>query len=88
MARRGTIFTFTRDYLYDAPITPTLMAVIELEDGARFYCQGTDMDAQNAAIGQCVELTLRRLREGGGTHHYYWKCRTCFSLSSINGGAP
>jgi uncharacterized OB-fold protein len=75
MARRGTIFTFTKDYLHSTPNPPTVLAVIDLEDGARFYCQVTDVDAEKIKIGQGVELTLRRLKEGGGMHHYYWKCR-------------
>jgi uncharacterized OB-fold protein len=75
LAQRGTIFTYTRDYLYSAPNPPTVVAVIELEDGARFYCQVTDVDAEKVQIGQRVELTLRRFKEGGGMHHYYWKCR-------------
>jgi hydroxymethylglutaryl-CoA synthase len=75
MARRGTIFTFTKDYLHSTPNPPTVLAVIDLADGARFYCQVTDVDAEKIGIGQAVELTLRRLKEGGGMHHYYWKCR-------------
>ncbi len=75
MARRGTVFTYTKDYLYSAPNPPTVVAVIELEDGARFYCQVTDIDAEKIEIGQAVEFTLRRLKDGGGMHHYYWKCR-------------
>lgn len=75
LSRRGSIFTFTKDYLYGAPNPPTVVAVVELEDGARFYCQVTDVDPEKVKIGQSVELTLRRLKEGGGMHHYYWKCR-------------
>jgi hydroxymethylglutaryl-CoA synthase len=75
LSRRGTIFTFAKDYLYLAPNPPTCMAVVELEDGARFYCQVTDVNPETVKIGQNVELTLRRLKEGGGMHHYYWKCR-------------
>lgn len=75
MSRRGTIFTFTKDYLYPAPNPPTAMAVIELEDGARFYCQVTDIGVDEVKIGRRVKLTLRRLRESGGMHHYYWNCR-------------
>lgn len=75
LARRGTVFTFTRDYLYPAPQSPTVMTVIELEDRARFYCQMTDVNPEDIKLGQPVELTLRRMTEGGGMHHYYWKCR-------------
>jgi len=75
MGRRGTVFTFTKDYLYNAPISPVVLGVIEIEDGARFYCQLTDVDAEAVRIGQRVQFTLRRLKDGGKMHHYYWKCR-------------
>jgi hydroxymethylglutaryl-CoA synthase len=54
---------------------PTVMSVIELDGGGRFLCQMTDVDEREVAIGMPVELVLRRLREGGQNHHYYWKCR-------------
>ena len=75
MHRRGHVFTFTKDYLYNAPVSPVGVAVVELEDGARFYCQLTDIDTEAIEIGQRVQLTLRRLKDGGKMHHYYWKCR-------------
>jgi len=75
MRRRGIVFTFTKDYLYHAPVSPVGVGVIELEDGARFYCQLTDIDPEAIKIGEKVQLTLRRLQDGGKMHHYYWKCR-------------
>lgn len=75
MRRRGRVFTFTKDYLYNAPVSPVGVAVIELEDGARFFCQLTDIETEAIEIGQRVQLTLRRLKDGGRMHHYYWKCR-------------
>jgi hydroxymethylglutaryl-CoA synthase len=75
LARSGQVFTFTRDYLYESPAPPTVMCVVELDDGARFLCQMTDCIEAEAAIGARVALTPRRLRGGGSMHHYYWKCR-------------
>ncbi len=75
MARCGTVFTFTKDYLYAGVTQPTVMAILELSDGARFYCQMTDVDPEKVKIGMPVSLTLRRFKDGGGMHHYYWKCR-------------
>jgi 3-hydroxy-3-methylglutaryl CoA synthase len=75
LARRGRVFTFTKDFLYDAPVQPTVMAVVDLEGGGRFLCQMTDADPAAAEIGMEVELVLRRMREGAGDHYYYWKCR-------------
>jgi uncharacterized OB-fold protein len=35
----------------------------------------TDVVEREVRIGMPVELVLRRLRDGGHNHHYYWKCR-------------
>jgi len=75
LGRRGRVFTFTRDFLYDAPASPNIMAVVDLEGGGRFLCQMTDADPERVEIGMEVELVLRRLRESASMHHYYWKCR-------------
>ena len=75
LARRGRVFTFTKDFLYDAPVQPTVMAVVDLAEGGRFLCQMTDVDPAAVEIGMQVELVLRRMREGAGDHYYYWKCR-------------
>jgi hydroxymethylglutaryl-CoA synthase len=75
LGRTGRIFTFTKDYLYDAPVLPTVMSVIDLDGGGRFLCQLTDADEREVRIGMPVELVLRRMREGGQNHHYYWKSR-------------
>lgn len=75
LGRCGRVFTFTKDFLYDAPVQPTVMTVVDLEGGGRFLCQMTDVNERDVHIGMPVELVLRRLREGGHNHHYYWKCR-------------
>lgn len=77
LARTGRVFTFTKDYLYEAPVQPTIMAVVDLDGGGRFLCQMTDAEERQAEIGMPVELVLRRMREGAAMHHYYWKCRPC-----------
>lgn len=83
MCRRGIVFTFTKDYLYHAPVSPVGVGVIELDDGARFYCQLTDIDTEALTIGERVQLTLRRLKDGGKMHHYYWKCRPASAAEAV-----
>ena len=75
LSRRGRLFTFTKDFLYNAPVEATVMAVVDLDGGGRFLCQMTDADPSAVQIGMEVELVLRRMREGAGDHYYYWKCR-------------
>jgi 3-hydroxy-3-methylglutaryl CoA synthase len=75
LERAGQVFTFTRDHLYVAPDTPTIMAVVDLNHGGRLYLQMTDVDPEDVRVGDEVVLTLRRRKEGPNMHHYYWKCR-------------
>ncbi len=75
LARTGTVFTFAVDRLYPSPLPPTVMVVVDLDGGGRIYCELVDADPAQVVIGMPVELVIRRLREGGGLHHYYWKCR-------------
>jgi len=75
LARRGTLFTFTNDYLFESPDPPTTHAVVDLEGGGRLYCQLTDCEPERVAIDMPLELTFRRIHEGGGFNNYFWKAR-------------
>jgi len=75
LERTGSIFTFTRDHLYVAAESPTIMSVVDLDQGGRLYIQMTDVDPEDVRVGDEVVLTLRRRKEGPTMHHYYWKCR-------------
>ena len=75
LARRGVLFTFTNDYMFESPDPPTAHAVVDLDGGGRLYLQVTDCDAERVAIDMPLELTFRRLHEGGGFNNYFWKAR-------------
>jgi 3-hydroxy-3-methylglutaryl CoA synthase len=75
LARRGTLFTFTNDYIHDSPDAPTPHGVVELEGGARVYVQLTDVDADQVEVDMPVELTFRKYHEGSGIQNYFWKAR-------------
>ena len=75
LARRGTVFTFTIDHLAPVLEHPMPMAVIDLEGGGRVYLQVADAAEGEVKIGAPVELTFRRLHEGGGNRNYFWKAR-------------
>ena len=75
LARTGKIFTFAVDHLASSPFPPTIMAVVDLEGGGRIYCEVVDAEVDEVHIDLPVELVMRRLKEGGGLYHYYWKCR-------------
>jgi hydroxymethylglutaryl-CoA synthase len=75
LSRRGRVFTFTKDHLVPSPDPPTVMVAADLDGGGRFYTQLTDGDPDAVAFDLPVELTFRRLHEGGGLINYFWKFR-------------
>ena len=75
LARRGTLFTFTNDYLHESPDPPVSHAVVDLDGGGRLYCQLTDCEPERVAIDMPLELTFRKLHDGGGFKNYFWKAR-------------
>jgi uncharacterized OB-fold protein len=68
----GTLFTHTTEFLYPVPEGRLLMGVIDLGP-CHFYTQITDTDTQDCVVGSSVDLALRRLHNGGGEPHYFWK---------------
>ena len=75
LARRGTLFTFTNDYLFESPDPPVTHGVVDLDGGGRLYVQLTDCEPERVQIDMPLELTFRRIHEGGGFHNYFWKAR-------------
>jgi 3-hydroxy-3-methylglutaryl CoA synthase len=75
LARRGRVFTFTKDHLVPTPDPPTVMLAADLEGGGRFYTQLTDGDPDVVTFDMPVELTFRRFHEGAGLANYFWKFR-------------
>jgi 3-hydroxy-3-methylglutaryl CoA synthase len=77
LQRTGTVFTFTLDHLIAGEYleTPVPRAVVDLDGGGRLYCQVTDCEPERVAIDMPLELTFRRIHEGGGFNNYFWKAR-------------
>jgi hydroxymethylglutaryl-CoA synthase len=75
LAKKGTVYTFTKDFVFLTPNPPGIMAAVDLEGGGRFFGQMTECSEDEIAIGLPVELTYRKWHEGLGICHYFWKCR-------------
>lgn len=77
LQKRGKIYTFTLDHLEggDYYQTPIPRCVIDLDGGGRVFLNMTDCDPEEVKIGMDVELTFRKIHEGGDFFNYYWKCR-------------
>jgi 3-hydroxy-3-methylglutaryl CoA synthase len=68
----GTVKSFTFDNFAGSPNPPLVAGIVDVE-GARLYIQMTDVDPKEVKLGMPVELTFRKIHEGGGTPNYFWK---------------
>ncbi len=76
LARHGTVHTFVVNHTMPPPFeAPLPMAVIDLVDGSRVLLQGMPEDAADLAIGDPVELELRRYATERGVPVYGYKAR-------------
>ena len=71
----GTVVTFTIDRLAYSPSPPVVFAVVDFDGGGRLPVELTDVDVDEVAIGDRVEMTFRRLSTADGIHNYFWKAR-------------
>ncbi|MDO8473091.1 MAG: OB-fold domain-containing protein [Dehalococcoidia bacterium] len=72
MPKRGSVFTYSMDYLGPTPDPPMVLAVVDLEGGARGLFVMTDRDPNEVKVGMPIELSFRRLHTVEGIHNYYW----------------
>ena len=73
--KKGTLFSYTKDYASLSLNPPLIYGIIEFEGGGRFLFDITDCEADSLKIGTPVEMTFRRkyLDEFRGISGYYWK---------------
>ena len=83
LGRRGSIVTWNRDHVFPGPGSPVVNAVVDLDGGGRILTQLAEGDP---AAGMAVELTLRKLHEGRGLPHYWWKARDLRGVSGAGDG--
>ena len=71
----GSITTFTVDRLVYSQAPPVVFAVVDFDGGGRMPVELTDVDPDDVAVGDRVEMTFRRLFTADGLHNYFWKAR-------------
>jgi len=75
-AERGaTLVSYTLDAFFPAPEPPTVVGVVQVEDGPRIYLQLTELAAADVRCGMALEFVFRRIHRVGGRPNYFWKCR-------------
>jgi hydroxymethylglutaryl-CoA synthase len=76
LERTGTIHTFSVKHSMPAPfVAPLPLLIVDLDDGARAQFQGLPDDAPHLAVGDRVELVLRRYAVERGVPVYGYKAR-------------
>jgi hydroxymethylglutaryl-CoA synthase len=76
LERTGTVHTFSVNHSMPAPfVAPLPLIIVDLDDGARVQFQGLPEDASTLAIGDRVELVLRRYALERGVPVYGYKAR-------------
>lgn len=74
--RTARIFTYSIDNLAGRSDDPVVVqAVLEDDQGVRYYLNMTDFEKEQVDIDLEVEFVFRRIYEGAGHINYYWKCR-------------
>ena len=83
LARHGTVHTFVVNQTMPAPfVAPLPIAVIDLDDGARIMLQVVG-DGADLAIGDEVDLVLRRYAHERGVPVYGYKARLSQKRSAV-----
>ncbi|MDD5748712.1 MAG: zinc ribbon domain-containing protein [Actinomycetota bacterium] len=75
LKRKGKLWNFIHDYLYQSEESPTTLTITDLEGGGRIFLQMTDRIVDEVEVGMDVELTFRKINEAGHFYNYYWKTR-------------
>ncbi|MBE0479629.1 MAG: hydroxymethylglutaryl-CoA synthase [Dehalococcoidia bacterium] len=73
--KSGRLFTFSKDFLGPSLDPPTVLCIIDFDEGGRFYAQMTDRDPDKVESNMPLELTFRWMHSEKGIRNYYWKCR-------------
>ena len=73
--KKGTILTFSMDYVDSSIDTPIVVPVVNFEGGGQIVCYMTDRVAEEVKAGMEVEMSFRKIfyRENMGIHSYFWK---------------
>ena len=73
--RKGSVITYTKDYLFPATLPPSVQATVELDGGCRLYMMVADIKPDDMKSRMPVEMTFRMLHDRAGFYHYGWKAR-------------
>jgi 3-hydroxy-3-methylglutaryl CoA synthase len=73
--KKGTVASFSHDYLGLSQDSPSTLTIVDFEGGGRGPFDMTDRDIAECQVGMAVEMTFRRLYYSRGISNYFWKCK-------------
>ena len=75
--KKGSIFTYTLDYLTPNREAPAVVGVVDFEGGGRLMCEITECEPSEIEIGMPVEMCFRKVgnEAEGAVHNYFWKAK-------------
>jgi len=73
--KKGTVATFSHDFLALSQDPPNTITVVDFEGGGRGAFEMADRDPEECKVGMGVEMTFRRIFFDKGVHNYFWKCK-------------
>ncbi len=71
--KKGSVFTYSMDYLAGTTDSPLVVTVINFDGGGRMLCMMTDRMLDEVHVDMPVEMSFRKLRVVNGIHNYFWK---------------
>ena len=71
--KKGSVFTYSMDYLAGTTDSPLVVTVINFDGGGRMLCMMTDRELDEVHVDMPVEMSFRKLRVVNGIHNYFWK---------------
>ncbi|MDY6969044.1 MAG: hydroxymethylglutaryl-CoA synthase [Spirochaetota bacterium] len=73
--KTGVLFTYSMDNLATSVDKPTVIAIVNIDEGGRISTVLTDRDPEKISPDMPVEFTFRRVHLSQGIYNYFWKCR-------------
>ncbi len=71
--KKGTLYTYSLDYVAGTLDVPLVIAVMNFENGGRVLGTMTDREVEAIKIGMPLEMSFRKLHTINGIHNYFWK---------------
>lgn len=69
----ASLITYTLDAFFPSPSPPTIIGVVQVNEGPRIYMQVTEIDPKELKLGMQLSFVFRRIHDAGKRPNYFWK---------------